>query len=384
MTEMLNKEFSRKSFVKGGGALIVGFSPRAAPALAGKAQAADEPVRVATARSTSSRSTRGSTINADNTASRQDGPGRARPGHRDRPADDRGRGARHGHRARCKFVIARHERRRRTRAARSASSAIADAAARAIRARRGDGEAGAARARRDEPRRAGREPDRRARASSRAAASPSPTAQLLGGKLFNVTMPRLRPTARRPLAAQASRRAGEAGQPVQARRHDARRGRHPGQGHRQAHYVQNIRVPGMLHGRVVRPRGQGAVRRRHAPRSSRSTRARSSTSRASQVVRKGDFLGVVAPTEYEAIQAAAQLKVKWAEPPKALPGQRQHVQEHARRSTRRQDAGSGSRRNDRQRRRGARRRRRKSSSQTLQATTTTATCRSARRAASPT
>ena len=28
MTEMLNKEFSRKSFVKGGGALIVGFSRR--------------------------------------------------------------------------------------------------------------------------------------------------------------------------------------------------------------------------------------------------------------------------------------------------------------------------------------------------------------------
>ena len=28
MTEMLNKEFSRKSFVKGGGALVVGFSAR--------------------------------------------------------------------------------------------------------------------------------------------------------------------------------------------------------------------------------------------------------------------------------------------------------------------------------------------------------------------
>ena len=39
-----------------------------------------------------------------------------------------------------------------------------------------------------------------------------------------------------------------------------------------------------------------------------------------QVVRKGDFLGVVAPQEYDAIQAAAQLKVKWADPPAALPG----------------------------------------------------------------
>ena len=30
MTEMLNKEFSRKTFVKGGGAMIVGFSAGAA------------------------------------------------------------------------------------------------------------------------------------------------------------------------------------------------------------------------------------------------------------------------------------------------------------------------------------------------------------------
>src|SRR5262249_45640826 len=39
-----------------------------------------------------------------------------------------------------------------------------------------------------------------------------------------------------------------------------------------------------------------------------------------QIVRYGDsFLGVVAPLEYAAIQAAAQLKVKWADPP-PLPG----------------------------------------------------------------
>ena len=47
--------------------------------------------------------------------------------------------------------------------------------------------------------------------------------------------------------------------PVQARRHAARRAstsrtRSPGK----YTYVHNIRVPGMLHGRVVRPRGQGA------------------------------------------------------------------------------------------------------------------------------
>ena len=39
MTEMLNKEFSRKSFIKGTGGLVVGFS-LAGAAVAGKAGAA--------------------------------------------------------------------------------------------------------------------------------------------------------------------------------------------------------------------------------------------------------------------------------------------------------------------------------------------------------
>ena len=42
MTEILSKEFSRKAFVKGGGALIVAFSTFGA-AVTGKAQAADSP-----------------------------------------------------------------------------------------------------------------------------------------------------------------------------------------------------------------------------------------------------------------------------------------------------------------------------------------------------
>jgi nicotinate dehydrogenase subunit B len=39
-----------------------------------------------------------------------------------------------------------------------------------------------------------------------------------------------------------------------------------------------------------------------------------------QIVRKNNFLGVVAPHEYDAVQAAALLKVKWADPPAVLPG----------------------------------------------------------------
>ena len=79
----------------------------------------------------------------------------------------------------------------------------------------------------------------------------------------------------------------------------------------------------MLHGRVVRPRGQGAVRRRNGFAKPLSVDESSIKHiPGAQVVRTGDFLGVVAPTEYEAIQAAAQLKVKWAEPP-TLAGHRQ-------------------------------------------------------------
>ena len=43
MTEMLKKEFSRKSFVKGGGAMIVGFSAVGAGFGAKAAKAADDP-----------------------------------------------------------------------------------------------------------------------------------------------------------------------------------------------------------------------------------------------------------------------------------------------------------------------------------------------------
>ena len=82
-------------------------------------------------------------------------------------------------------------------------------------------------------------------------------------------------------------------------------------------YIQNVRVPGMLHGRVVRPRGQAALGQgatvvsidqssiKHIP--------------GAQVVQKGNFVGVVAPLEWDAIQAAQQLKVTWDDTPK-LPG----------------------------------------------------------------
>jgi nicotinate dehydrogenase subunit B len=80
-------------------------------------------------------------------------------------------------------------------------------------------------------------------------------------------------------------------------------------------YVHNIRVPGMLHGRVVRPRGQGAVTSQDYIPLSVDPKSISHIPNA-QVVQKGNFLGVVAPKEYDAIQAAAQLKVTWKSDPK--------------------------------------------------------------------
>ncbi len=82
-------------------------------------------------------------------------------------------------------------------------------------------------------------------------------------------------------------------------------------------YVHNVRVPGMMHGRVVRPRGQGPYAT-GAPIVSVDAGSIGNIPNV-QIVRKGDFLGVVAPKEYDAIQAAAQLKVVWKSSP-TFPG----------------------------------------------------------------
>src|SRR5262245_41149024 len=81
-------------------------------------------------------------------------------------------------------------------------------------------------------------------------------------------------------------------------------------------YVHNIKVPNMLHGRVVRPRGQGAYGDGTSPKILSVDEKSIKHIAGAQIVRFGDyFLGVVADQEYAAIQAAAQLKVKWADNP---------------------------------------------------------------------
>jgi nicotinate dehydrogenase subunit B len=71
-------------------------------------------------------------------------------------------------------------------------------------------------------------------------------------------------------------------------------------------YMQDFKLPGMLHGRVIRPSGMGA-----------SLVSYDQTSidhipGVVEVVRIGNFLGVVAQTEWSAIRAAQQLSVAWS------------------------------------------------------------------------
>jgi nicotinate dehydrogenase subunit B len=81
-------------------------------------------------------------------------------------------------------------------------------------------------------------------------------------------------------------------------------------------YAANVRVPGMVHGRVVRPRGQGAYGDGINPVPLAVDEGSIKHIPDVRLVKVGNFLAVVAPKEYDAIQAAAQLKVAWSEPPK--------------------------------------------------------------------
>jgi nicotinate dehydrogenase subunit B len=70
-------------------------------------------------------------------------------------------------------------------------------------------------------------------------------------------------------------------------------------------YVHDVRVPGMLHARVIRPDDHGA---RIA---SVDDSAAKQVSGYVQTVRKGDFLAVVARNEWAAVKAANAIRVTW-------------------------------------------------------------------------
>ena len=103
-------------------------------------------------------------------------------------------------------------------------------------------------------------------------------------------------------------------------------------------YSGDVRVPGMLHGRVVRPRGQSSLLHSHTTYGPYGTnytlellagggQSVLSVDQSSirhipgaRVVHVANFVGVVAPNEWDVIKAAAELKVRWAEPSSRLPG----------------------------------------------------------------
>ncbi|WP_106476599.1 xanthine dehydrogenase family protein molybdopterin-binding subunit [Phytohalomonas tamaricis] len=72
-------------------------------------------------------------------------------------------------------------------------------------------------------------------------------------------------------------------------------------------YVHDIKRPGMWHGRVVRPPTIGATRMTATP----EHIDRRHLAAEVEVVVEGAFIGVVAPTEWGAMQAAQSLKVSW-------------------------------------------------------------------------
>jgi nicotinate dehydrogenase subunit B len=77
-------------------------------------------------------------------------------------------------------------------------------------------------------------------------------------------------------------------------------------------FVTDVRVPGMLHARVIRP-----------PRAACSVRAVNEASikgiPGARVVRERDFVAVVAPREWDAVRAARELKVDWHYNAEAFP-----------------------------------------------------------------
>ncbi len=71
-----------------------------------------------------------------------------------------------------------------------------------------------------------------------------------------------------------------------------------------ASFIHDLRVPGMVHARIIRPRSARA----------RVVELDSSSISGAQVVRLGNFVAVVAEHEEQAVKAASQLRVEWDEP----------------------------------------------------------------------
>ncbi len=81
-----------------------------------------------------------------------------------------------------------------------------------------------------------------------------------------------------------------------------------------AEYVTDVKLPGMLHGRMIRPPAAGAMPQAVDESSIRAIKG-------ARLVWKNGFLGVVAPREWDAIRAAQMLAVTWSTPQPPFPDQ---------------------------------------------------------------
>ena len=109
----------------------------------------------------------------------------------------------------------------------------------------------------------------------------------------------------------------------------------------QEDFVTDVKVPGMVHGRMIRPAVAGAV-------PVKVDEASIKDIPGAKVVWDKGFLGVVADKEWDAIQAAEKLKVEWSAGAAAVPGTGLALRSHP------QGAGAQARgrKGERQRRRG--------------------------------
>src|SRR6202012_4184270 len=82
----------------------------------------------------------------------------------------------------------------------------------------------------------------------------------------------------------------------------------------QADFVTDIKVPGMVHGRVIRPPVAGATPVQVDESSIANTPS-------AKVVWDKAFLGVVADKEWDAIRAARQLQIEWSKAAPSFPNQ---------------------------------------------------------------
>ncbi len=118
-------------------------------------------------------------------------------------------------------------------------------------------------------------------------------AELMGGKPFNRTV-----TGSAPLKPpEAYHIVGTSTQRVDI----------PGKFTGQPSFIQDLRLPGMLHARLVRPPGPGAKL------ISMDESSIKDVPGLVKVVQRGNFIGVIAEREEQAVLAAKQLKVQWHE-----------------------------------------------------------------------